>query len=518
MNEGKEAVACALEKCLQGQYDQARELLAAAPGSEAELLLAKIDFAEGYWEKTLEAANAAVLHRPDDWEWLKLRQRCWQRLGFAAEDAADCRRLNELRPSPLEHSDLIFKSNFLWQTTPEFLYEESGRWNERYAEPPRAKIAVHGNSPEAERRLKIGYVSPDFRTHAIMRVMPSVLAKYDRQRCEVFAYFIDLKQQDGVTEKLRQSMEHFVTLPPNTEEIAGRVRQDRIDILVDLAGHTMPVEALLAFAAKPAPVQVSWLGVHATTGLRSMDYFLGDEHLPAAGTEEFFSEKVYRLPRAQYCYHPESDPGLVPSPYFQNGYVTFGSFNNPSKLNRETVKAWSVILQLVPGSKLLFKYATPFRAMTAARLGGWFQEDGIAGERLTFAGTDWPVPYMASWNCIDIALDPYPYNGGTTTLDALWMGVPVVSMSGRLAVSCCGSVFLGALGLPVARTLDDYALLAAEMVKMVLTQPRSRQLIRNAMSNSQLMDGEGLVRALETAYRDMWRHWCAGQAHDQPYR
>jgi predicted O-linked N-acetylglucosamine transferase (SPINDLY family) len=171
----------------------------------------------------------------------------------------------------------------------------------------------------------------------------------------------------------------------------------------------MPVEALLAFARKPAPVQASWLGVHATTGLRTMDYFPGDAHLPAPGTEE----KVYRLPRVQYCYHPESNPGLAPSPHFQNGYLTFGSFNNPSKLNREMVKAWSVILHLVPGSKLLFKYATPFREMTAARLRAWFQEDGIAAERLSFAGTDWNVPYVASWNCIDVALDPsFPTTAG----------------------------------------------------------------------------------------------------------
>jgi predicted O-linked N-acetylglucosamine transferase (SPINDLY family) len=367
----------------------------------------------------------------------------------------------------------------------------------------RAKIPEHRNSPDPERRLKIGYVSPDFRTHAIMRIMPSVLAKYDRQHFEVFAYLIDLKQQDGVTERLRQSMEHFVTLPPNAEDC--RARAGRRHRHPDRFGGThMPVEALLAFARKPAPVQASWLGVHATTGLRTMDYFLGDAHLPAPGTEE----KVYRLPRVQYCYHPESDPGLAPSPHFQNGYLTFGSFNNPSKLNREMVKAWSVILHLVPGSKLLFKYATPFREMTAARRRAWFQEDGIAAERLSFAGTDWNVPYVASWNCIDVALDPFPYNGGTMALDALWMGVPVVSMSGRLAVSCCGRVFLGALGLPVARTLDDYVALALEMVKMVLTQPKSRQFIRNAMSQSPLMDGEG---ALESAYRTLWRNWCSGQ-------
>ena len=519
IREGKEAVALALQSCLQRRYREARELLAEALNTElgpttrheAELLLAKIDFTEGHWEKSLAAVQIILEHNPDDWEALKLRQRCWQRLGFAAEDATDCRRLNELQPSPLEHSDLVFKSNFLWQTTPESLYEESRRWSERYAEPLSPKLPVHRNIPDPERRLKIGYVSPDFRYHAVMKVLPSVLTNYDRQNFELFAYFIDFQQQDAITERLRQTLDNFVTLPANTAEVAKRVQADGIDILVDLAGHTMPVEALLAFALKPAPVQLSWLGVHATTGLRTMDYFLGDAHLPAPGTEQCFSEKIYRLPRAQYCYHPETDPGISPSPYFENGYLTFGSFNNPSKVNREMAKAWSLILHFHPGSKLFFKYATPFRAITSERLRAWFQEDGITADRVSFADTHWELPYMASWSCIDIALDPFPYHGGTTTLDALWMGVPVVSMSGRLAVSCCSGVFLNAIGLPVARSMEEYVALAGAFVNMVLSNNQSRQCIRNAMINSPLMDDQGLVRALETAYRDMWRTWCSGQ-------
>jgi predicted O-linked N-acetylglucosamine transferase (SPINDLY family) len=286
------------------------------------------------------------------------------------------------------------------------------------------------------------------------------------------------------------------------------VKADEIDILVDLAGHTMPLEALFAFALKPAPVQVSWMGVHATTGLTAIDYFLGDAHMPCPGTEHLFSEKVVRLQHAQYCYRPLGDPGLAPSPCFANGHITFGCFNNPRKITREVVKVWSVILHLHRNSKLLLKYAGLDLEMARQRLLQWFAEDGIAADRVVFEDRSRALEYLASFNRIDIALDPFPYNGGTTTLDALWMGVPVVSVRGRLAVNCCGASFLSAVGFPVASTLEQYISLAGDLVKTIPATPGLRQRIRHSLMQSPLMDEPGLMREVEAAYREMWRTWC----------
>ncbi len=471
------------------------------------LAQAKESYSLKRWELALQNAQEILQGEPRHLEALKIRQKCWQQLTYASEDAADCRLLNQLRPNALEHSDLLFKSNFLSETTPEMLYEESRRWNNLYAAPLASRIIPHKYAPDPERRLRIGYVSPDFRNHAIAKLLPCVFENYDKEQFELFAYSISI-EPDDITDYFRRTVKNFVELPPHTEQIARRVRADSIDILVDLAGHTMPLPALLAFALKPAPVQVSWMGVHATTGLSTMDYFLGDAHMPCPGTEHLFSEKVYRLKHSQYCYRPLGDPGLSPAPYFANGYITFGCFNNPRKITREVVKVWSVLLHLNPASKLLLKYADLDREMARRRLAQWFAEDGVAADRVVFEDRSRALEYLASLNRIDIALDPFPYNGGTTTLDALWMGVPVVSVRGRLAVNCCGASFLSAVGFPVAATLEQYISLANTLVKTIAATPNLRQRVRRSMMKSPLMDERGLMRAVEIAYRDMWRAWC----------
>jgi predicted O-linked N-acetylglucosamine transferase (SPINDLY family) len=303
-------------------------------------------------------------------------------------------------------------------------------------------------------------------------------------------------------------VDHFVELPAVRNEIADQVRADGIDILVDLAGHTMPTDALLAFALKPAPVQLTWMGSLATTGLTTMDYFVGDAQMPFPGTEHLFSEKVYRLPRTHCCYRPLVDPGLTPTPYFKNGYITFGSFNDTRKINRAVVKVWSVILHLHPDSRLLFKYTNLEREIAQRRLREWFTEDGIAPDRLRFEGAGSPLNFLETIRETDIALDPFPYGGGTTTMETFWMGVPVISVAGRLAVANTGSSLLTSVGLPVAASLEQYVALAALMAKTIAEQPDLRARLRATLMRSALMDEAGMARAIENAYRDMWRDWC----------
>ncbi|HEV2444528.1 MAG TPA: hypothetical protein VGS58_01345, partial [Candidatus Sulfopaludibacter sp.] len=297
------------------------------------------------------------------------------------------------------------------------------------------------------------------------------------------------------------------------EQLAAQVRQDQIDILVDLAGHTMGA-ALLAFAQKPAPVQVSWLGALATTGMPAIDYFLGDSSMPCPGTEQLFAEKIYRLPLTQSCYRPfRTDLPVAPAPSRQRGYITFGCFNNPQKINREVVKLWSAILHLTPQSRLLLKFRGMETAALQNRYRGWFQEDGIEAARLLFAGQSPAETYLADFASIDIALDPFPYNGGSTTLDALWMGVPVVTLAGRLAVQRDGASILSAAGLAgfVAQTPEQYIKIALFLAAVVGLKPDLRSELRHTLAASPLMDEAGLVRDVENAYRGMWRAWCGAQ-------
>jgi predicted O-linked N-acetylglucosamine transferase (SPINDLY family) len=270
---------------------------------------------------------------------------------------------------------------------------------------------------------------------------------------------------------------------------------------------------LLAFALKPAPVQVSWLGVLGTTGLSTMDYYLGDTEIPEVGTERCFSETVYRLP-VVCCYRPYADVPVAPSPCRERGFVTFGSFNNPRKVTREVVKLWSAILHLAPGSRLLLKYGDYEIAAVQDRYREWFREDGISPERVTLAGSSTVLEYLRTSGEIDVALDPFPYNGGSTTLDALWMGVPVVTLAGRLPVQRAGASWLKAIGMPdlIAQTPEQYVNAALFLAESAQKIPDLRQNVRQALRSSPLMDEPGFVRTLEEAYRDMWRTWCRGRS------
>lgn len=503
--------SCALKEYAQGR-ELAREALRldSSLKFEVDLLIAKADQLLGDWEHAILTANEILKIDPKNLVALKVRYYAWYCLGWVPEEIADHRRYLELQPDIERHSRLLFMLNYAPDTTPELVYEESVHWSNLYAEPLVPEIKPHRNKPDPERRLKVAYISPDLRTHAIMKLLPAVFEKHDDERFEIFAYSVDTKE-DQFTQYVKETTKNFVHLPLSRQAIAERVSRDEIDILVDLAGHTMHTDAYLAFATKPAPIQVSWLGILSTTGLRTMDYFVGDAYLPCPGTEHLFTEKVYRLPRPLAAYRPPGDPGLGPPPCLKNGYITFGCFNDPRKITADVAKVWAILLHLNPGAKLILKYQFLEREICQRRIRGWFAEYGISMDRLIFEGKSKAMEYLGRYNTIDIALDPFPYNGGTTTFDTLWMGVPLVSLCGRLAVACSGASNLSALGLPVAKTIDEYISLANQLARDMPNTPRIRQHIREALIKSPLMDEVGLVRALEDAYRDMWRTWCATQ-------
>ena len=502
------------------QYDKARRFLDEAEAGDpalavrANMLRATMFYNEGQWEQAFESAEAVLKEEPGNVDAREVKLASLHHMSRIREEVENCRIALAIAPNVKIHNRLLFKLNYLPESTPEVVYEESRRWNDLYAAPLANEILPHLNDLDPERPLKIGYVSPDFRNHAIMKLLPGVFENHD-ESFEIFAYSINT-EENPFSDFVRGAVDHFHSLPLSMNAIVDQVRADEIDILVDLAGHTLVPEAYLAFAMKPAPIQVTWMGAMATTGLATMDYFIGDPQLPAPGTEHCFSEKIVRLKHISACFRPRADLRLTLAPYFQNGFITFGCFNETRKITRQMVQLWSVLMRLHPGSRLLLKYGGMELPATQERFRQWFAEDGVAGDRIAFEGRSNALEYMETWNKVDIALDPFPYNGGTTSMDALWMGVPLVSMSGRLAVSCAGASILSAVGLPFAKNAEEYLALANSMVETVQKTPGFRERIREAMIQSPLMDEPALMMEVEAAFRQMWREWCAQQAEYIP--
>ena len=512
---GQYSLGCAYEHLVE--HDLARQHLGNAlrldPSKAAavEALYARMFWTEKKYSEAIAAADRSLAANPNYYLALVVRGRAYTEQGRMPEAVESLRRSLEIVPDSTIHSSLVFNMNYLAETTPEALFAEACRWNSRYAAPLASKVQRHTNRPDPERRLKVGYVSPDLYGHPIAKFLLPVFEHHDRSAFEAFAYALGPKS-DHITECFRTRVEHFVTLPVEEKNLAERIRADGIDILVDLAGHTTG-EAYLAFARKPAPIQVSWLGVLSTTGMATMDYFLGDAQVPCPGTEHLFSETVYRLPRAFCCYYPGTDAAVAPAPCLERGDVTFGCFNSPRKITREVVKLWSAILHLVRGSRLLLKYHDLEEEARQTPLLAWFAEDGIPSQRILFAGASLSTVYFDEYSRIDIALDPFPYNGGSTTLDALWMGVPVVTLEGRLAVQRHGACFLTAAGLSdlVTHSPEQYVTTAVFLAQTLPKLPDSRRNLRKALEASPLRDEVGLVRSVEIAFRDMWRTWCHGK-------
>ena len=509
---GQFSLGCAFEHL--GNFDQARTHLSVAlqldPSREAavQALYARMFWAEQKWSEAIAAADRALAANPDYYLAHLIRAKSCSALSRMPEAVESLRLALGIVPDPVIHSDLLFEMNYLPDTTPETLFAEAYRWNTLYAAPLASRIGPHTNSPDPERRLKIGYVSPDLYQHTLMKFFPPIVEHRDRAKCEVFIYAAGPKS-DHVSDAMRAMADKYTPFRGSYGELAERVRGDGIDILVDLAGHTMGT-ALLAFALKPAPLQVSWMGYAGTTGMPAMDYYLGDQHMPGQGAEPFFAEKLYRLPRVECCYRPIGDIPVGAAPCLERGHITFGCFNNPKKITRQAVMLWSAILHLVPESLLLLKFHGLDTEVQQARLRGWFEQDGIARKRIAFEGFSSPGDYLPAYNRIDIALDTFPYNGSSTTLDALWMGVPVVTLAGRLAVQRAGASILTGAGWPglVAQTPEHYLKIALFLAAAVPKEPELRADIRKALLASSWMDETALVRSVEDAYRDIWRVWC----------
>ena len=361
-------------------------------------------------------------------------------------------------------------------------------------------------------RLRVGYVSPDFRKHSVSYFFPPLLKAHNRNAVEVFCYS-EVEHPDRITEQIRQTSDNWrSTVGLSDESVADQIRKDRVDILVDLAGHSSN-NRLTVFIYKPAPVQVTWLGYPATTGISAIDYRLTDSIAdPEGNADACHTETLVRLPRGFLCYAPPEDaPHVSNTPVLNSDTVTFGSFNSPKKMNGLVFSVWSEILKQVPGSHLFLQSIVFSDEFTRQRCAELFLENGIPSERITMSGL---VPstreLMDLYGKVDIALDPFPYNGTTTTCEALWMGVPVVTLRGERHSGRVGASILTRIGLPelIAATENDYVAKAVALATDIEHLTDLRADMRNRMSNSSLCNAKTFAHDMEDAFRKMWEKYC----------
>lgn len=383
---------------------------------------------------------------------------------------------------------------------------------DRYEAPLKAGWRPHANAPDPERALRVGFVSADFRRHPVGYFMADLLGGLKATGLELYAYATHWVP-DAMTERIKPQFAVWRESNMGDEALAAQIRADGIDILVDLGGHTKG-NRLLAFACKPAPVQVTYLGYFDTTGLESMDYILGNRWLLPEAEEGLYSEKPWRLPDAHLCFTPpDLQVAVGPLPAAEMGHVTFGCFNRIDKVNSRVVANWAKLLLAVPGSRLYLKSKALGDAAVAEHYRRQFAEHGIGAERLILEGESGFEEYLESYHRVDIALDPYPYNGGTTTVQAMWMGVPTLALQGDRYVAHMGESILHAVGMPewIAKDEEDSVAKAASFAGDLIGLAALRANLRDRLLASPVCDATGFARKLEEAFRGMWRQWCERQ-------
>ena len=431
-------------------------------------------------------------------------------------EAIDCFRLAlNFDPGFIDaHDNLLYYLHYEYDCSPEEMLHEHSAWDKRHTTDilPLGKFR---NVADPEKILKVGYVSGDFRHHSVARFLEPLLSNHDRERIEIHCY-ADIEHADHITERLA-SYANDLQVVNNFEddELARKIHADKIDILVDLAGHTAN-NRLRVFARKPAPVQVTWLGYPDTTGMASIDYRITDAWAdPSGQTEDWHSEELLRLPNGFLCYRPPANSEPVsPLPMTTNKVVTFGSFNALPKVTPQVVTLWASILAAIPDSRLIMKNKSFIDAGTQQRYRSQFIEHGLDPDRIDLLGWVAGVnEHMALYGKIDIALDTFPYNGTTTTCESLWMGVPVLTMQGMTHVERVGASLLSQIGLHnwIAERPDQYVEKAIEYAKNPQQLATIRKEMRGRMLASTLCDGPGFARDMEDAYRSIWAKWCAQQ-------
>ena len=430
--------------------------------------------------------------------------------GKLEEAIASYRQALLLQPdNAAAHSSLLFTLQYSCDCSPAERFGEHQRFAERFETPLIPSWQPHQNSRNPARKLRVGYVSGDFRNHPVAFFIEPVLASHDRSQFEIYGYSNNT-QVASDTRRIASHTDHWLVCSDLSDaQLAERIRVDGIDILVDLSGHTA-LNRMLTFARKPAPVQATWIGYSGSTGLAAIDYRITDAWMDPPGmTERYHSETLVRLPDGGLAFRQEpACPDVNALPALSSGNLVFASLNTLNKINPAVVKVWGRILRALPQARLMLGNVTD--RILEARLLGLFEQVGIGAKQLILQPRLTGSDYLALHQHIDIGLDPFPYHGGTTTLHSLWMGVPVITLAGDHPLSRFGVSLMSRVGLPefIGQTEDDYFQCALRLAQDLPGLNRVRQSLRARMSGAN-WDPANITRQLEAAYREMWRKWCA---------
>jgi protein O-GlcNAc transferase len=417
------------------------------------------------------------------------------------------KRAIELAPHvPIIKSNLLCALHYRDGITAGELAAAHDEFEKSFGEPLRSAWKPHENGRDPDRPLRLGFLSPDLHRHPVGYFLIGLVEHLDPSQASVFCYSTG-GTPDDLSARLRAAATKWRDVGPLTDEaIADSIRDDSIDILFDLAGHTGN-NRLLVMAHKPAPIQITWAGYVGTAGLAAIDYLLADRFEVPPDLEHHYRETVLRMPNGYVCYEPPASPPVAPLPALARGYVTFGSFSNPAKLGPQIAAPWARILERVPHSRLVLKYKGLDDPLHASRLREYFAAQGVDSARLDLQGDSPQAELLPHYDGIDIALDPFPYGGGVTTLEALWMGVPVVTLPGETFASRHTLSHLSNVGVEgtVARDLDHYVDLAVSLAADLPALAAIRAGLRERMAASPLCDGERFASDFMDLMRSTWR-------------
>lgn len=463
----------------------------------------RLDDAEAHYRSAIEFDSTAP-------------ELCYN-LGLMLQEVGDMdeaenffRRALDLRPDFLPaQSSFLCIGDFSTALTREEIYSRHVLWAQRFADPL-ANAELHPfNSEDSGRRLKVGYVSADFRRHAVGRFLEPVLHCHDRSRYEVICYN-NAETGDDMTAHMRGMVEHWRDVySVADQELAAMVCGDKVDILIDLSGHSLG-NRLLTFARKPAPVQISWLGYLNTTGMKAMDFRMTDVVADPPGAERWYRESLLRLPCPQWCYVPEAGPIAAPDwpviPRLENDPIVFACLTRFMKITEAAVELWIRILQALPDARLRI---VDVPAHSRGRELRQKFDNVRLGGRVELIPTLLGKAYWQAFSGVDVALDTFPYTGATTTCDCLWMGVPVVTLAGSCGAARSASSLLGALGLHemVAHTTDDYVAIAIGLGQDRNRLTALRASLRDRMKNSAICDPISFTRSFEGQLETAWAGW-----------
>ena len=494
---GKTAPAiAAMEAALRLQPDDAGAWLNLA------LMLA----GQSRTDDAVVALKHALEGMPDHLEALTLLSRLLRDQGFASEALAAVRRAIDKAPGAWGNRSFELLLMIFTDGIPaDGIYRRHVEFGADLERDVPARFDTWRDAADRTRRLRVGYLSSDLYLHPVPFFLMPVLEQHDRSQVEVFCYSYG-ETEDFITERMRTLSDHWRPAHDMTDvQLADAIHADGIDVLVDLVGHTAQPR-LGVFCQRPAPAQVSWIGYLNTTGLTRMDFRLSDRRTdPLPIAQPVHTERLVHMPVSQWCYRPMVDEPLGPdAPFERNGHITFGSFNAALKVSPAMSRRWGELLARVPGSRLIVANVNSERKRAAIR------EDiaslGVAFDRVEFLARVPLNKYLASYNAVDISLDAFPYGGGTTTFDSLWMGVPVVATVGERSVSRSAASILEELGLAdwIAPSIDDFVELAVARAADTRALASLRQTLRERLRASPLTDMPRFVRDLEAAYREMW--------------